>query len=143
MSPSVIVNIVQASDLLLLLFCGLLSTSVLTPLRGLRFEGSLFLITATASFVTAAFLARAHAYLLSSLCSLGKQLKLLPVPLLAGCGSMIVCLFLMRDDSLFVSRMAFSLAMSRAPSCWSRGDAIYHACYTAGAILAGWPAGLQ
>jgi polysaccharide biosynthesis protein PslA len=114
MSPSVIVNIVQASDLLLLLFCGLLSTSVLTPLRGLRFEGSLFLITATASFVTAAFLARAHAYLLSSLCSLGKQLKLLPVPLLAGCASMIVCLFLIRDDNLSFREWPFLWLISSA-----------------------------
>jgi Undecaprenyl-phosphate glucose phosphotransferase len=114
MSPSVIVNIVQTSDLLLLLFCGLLSTSVLTPLHGLRFDGSLFLITATASFVTAAFLARAHAYLLSSLCSLGKQLKLLPVPLLAGCGSMIVCLFLMRDDNLSFREWPFLWLFSSA-----------------------------
>jgi Undecaprenyl-phosphate glucose phosphotransferase len=114
MSPSVIVNIVQASDLLLLLFCGLLSTSVLTPLHGLRFDGSLFLITATASFVTAAFLARAHAYLLSSLCLLGKQLKLLPVPLLAGCASMIVCLFLIRDDNLSFREWPFLWLVSSA-----------------------------
>jgi Undecaprenyl-phosphate glucose phosphotransferase len=113
-SPSVIVNIVQASDLLLLLFCGLLSTSVLTTLHGLRFDGSLFLITATASFVTAAFLARAHAYLLSSLCLLGKQLKLLPVPLLAGCASMIVCLFLIRDDNLSFREWPFLWLVSSA-----------------------------
>jgi polysaccharide biosynthesis protein PslA len=111
MSLSVIVNIVQASDLLLLLFCGLLGTSVL---HGLRFDGPLFLITATASFVTAAFLARAHAYLLSSLCSLGKQLKFLPVALLAGCGSMIVCLFLMRDDSLSFREWPFLWLFSSA-----------------------------
>jgi Undecaprenyl-phosphate glucose phosphotransferase len=113
MSPSVIVNIVQACDLLLLLFCGLLGTSVM-KLRGLRFDGSLFLITATASFVTAAFFARAHAYLLSSLCSLGKQLKLLPLPLLAGCGSMIVCLFLMRDDNLSFRELPFLWLFSSA-----------------------------
>ena len=69
---------------MLLLLCGLLGSRVLTPLHGLRFDGALFLSTATASFVTAAFLARAHAYSLSSLCSLGKQLKLLPVPLFAA-----------------------------------------------------------
>jgi Undecaprenyl-phosphate glucose phosphotransferase len=113
MSLSVIVNIVQASDLLLLLFCGLLGTSVM-KLRGLRFDGSLFLITTTASFVTAASLARAHGYLLSSLCSLGKQLKLLPVPLLAGCGSMIVCLYLMRDDNLSFREWPFLWLFSSA-----------------------------
>ena len=68
------------------------------PLLGLRSGGSLFLATVTASFVAAAFLSRADAYLLSSLCSLGKQLKLLPMPLLAGAGSMIACLFFLRDD---------------------------------------------
>ena len=114
MSPSVIVNIVQASDFLLLLLCGLLGSSVLTPLHGLRFDGGLFLSTATASFVTAAFLARAHAYSLSTLCSLGKQLKLLAVPLFAGCGSMIVCLFLMRDDSLFFREWPFLWLFSSA-----------------------------
>ncbi|HET6219387.1 MAG TPA: undecaprenyl-phosphate glucose phosphotransferase [Acidobacteriaceae bacterium] len=113
MSPSVIVNIVQACDLLLLLFCGLLGTSVM-KLRGLPFDGSLFLITATASFVTTAFLARAHAYLLSSLCSLGKQLKLLPVTLLAGCGSMIVCLFLMGDDNFSFREWPFLWLSSSA-----------------------------
>ncbi len=114
MSLSVIVNIVQAADLLLLLFCGLPSFSVLTPRHGLRFDGSLFLVTATASCVTTAFLVRAHTYLLSSLCSLGKQLKLLPVPLLAGCGSMIVCLFLMRDDNLSFREWPFLWLSSSA-----------------------------
>jgi Undecaprenyl-phosphate glucose phosphotransferase len=107
MSPSVIVNIVQASDLCLLLICGLLAQSVLIPLRGFHADGSLLLATITASLVTAAFLSRADAYLLSSLCSLGKQLKALPVPLLAGGGSMIVCLFLMRDEGLVFRQWPF------------------------------------
>jgi Undecaprenyl-phosphate glucose phosphotransferase len=98
MSPSVIVNIVQAFDLLLLLFSGLPARTFLMPQRGLPSGGSLFLATVTASFVSAAFLSRADAYLLTSLCSLGKQLKLLPMALLAGAGSMIVCLFFLRDD---------------------------------------------
>ncbi len=100
MSPSVIVNIVQASDVLLLLFCGLLAKSMLPPLGGLRSDGSLFLATTTGSFVAAVFLARANGYLLKSLLSLGRQLQLLPIPLLAGGASMIVCLFLMSDDGL-------------------------------------------
>jgi Undecaprenyl-phosphate glucose phosphotransferase len=114
MSPPVIVNIVQASDLLLLLFCGLMAKSMLTPMRGLRSDGSLFLATAAASIVVAAVLSRADAYVLSSLCSLGKQLKLLPTPLLAGGSSMIVCLFLMRDDGLVFREWPFLWLLSSA-----------------------------
>jgi Undecaprenyl-phosphate glucose phosphotransferase len=98
MSPSVVVNIVQVFDLLLLLFSGFAARTMLMPLQGLRSGGSLFFATVTASLVSAAFLSRADAYLLISLCSLGKQLKLLPMALLAGAGSMIVCLFFLRDD---------------------------------------------
>jgi Undecaprenyl-phosphate glucose phosphotransferase len=98
MSPAVIVNIVQVCDLLLLLFSGLAAKAMLMPLLGLRSGGSVFFATVTASFVSAAFLSRADTYLLSSLCSLSKQLKLLPLPLLAGAGSMIAYLFFLRDD---------------------------------------------
>ena len=80
---------------------------MLTPLGGLHSDGSLFLATATAAFVVAVFLFRADAYLLTSLRSLGKQLKLLPMPLLAGAGSMMVCLFLMRDDGLVFREWPF------------------------------------
>jgi polysaccharide biosynthesis protein PslA len=107
MSPAVIVSLVQASDFFLFLICGLLARSVLTPPRGLHADGSLFLATITASLVTAVFLSRTNAYLLSSLCLLSKQLKALPVPLLAGGGSMIVCLFLMRDDGLAFRQWPF------------------------------------
>jgi Undecaprenyl-phosphate glucose phosphotransferase len=98
MSPAVIVNIVQVCDLLLLLLSGLPARAMLMSL-GFYAGGSLLLATVTASFVSAAFLSRADAYRLSSLCSLGKELKLLPLPLLAGAGSMIACLFFLRDDS--------------------------------------------
>jgi polysaccharide biosynthesis protein PslA len=114
MSPSVIVNIVQASDLFLLLTCGLLARSLLRPLRGLHADGSLFLATITASLVTTVFLSRAHAYRLSSLCSLGKQLKVLPVPLLTGGASMIVCLFLTRDESLVFRQWPFLWLLASA-----------------------------
>jgi Undecaprenyl-phosphate glucose phosphotransferase len=113
-SPSVIVNMVQASDLFLLLICGLLARIVLTPPHGLHADGSLFLATITASLVTAVFLSRANAYRLSSLCSLSKQLKALPVPLLAGGGSMIVCLFLMRDEGLVFRQWPFLWLFSTA-----------------------------
>jgi Undecaprenyl-phosphate glucose phosphotransferase len=101
------VNIVQVTDSLLVLFCGLLARSMLTPLAGLHSDGSLFLATATAAFVVAVFLSRADAYLLTSLRSLGQQLKLLPIPLLAGAGSMMVCLFLMRHDGLVFRQWPF------------------------------------
>ncbi len=97
MSPAIIVNIVQVCDLLLLLLSGFLGWTMLQSL-GLYSGRSLFLATLTASFVSAAFFSRADAYLLGSLCSLSKQLKLLPFPLLAGAGSMIACLFFLRDD---------------------------------------------
>jgi polysaccharide biosynthesis protein PslA len=101
MSAAVILNIVQASDLLLLLFCGWLARSILTDLSALHVDGSLFLATVTGSFVGAVCLFRAGAYRLTSLRSLGTQLKLLPLPLLAGGGSLMACLFLMRNDVVY------------------------------------------
>jgi polysaccharide biosynthesis protein PslA len=106
-SPSVVVNIVQVTDSLLLLMCGLLARFMLPPLGGLRSDGSLFLATVSAAFVVAVFLSSADAYLLISLRSLGQQLKLLPIPLLAGGGSMMVCLFLMRDEGLIFREWPF------------------------------------
>ena len=79
-SPPVVVNIVQVTDSLLLLFCGLLARIMLTPLGGLHSDGSLFLATATAAFVVAVFLSRGDAYLLTSLRSLGQQLKAAAYP---------------------------------------------------------------
>jgi polysaccharide biosynthesis protein PslA len=113
-SPSVVVNIVQVTDSLLLLFCGLLARSMLTPLGGLHSDGSLFLATATAAFVVAVFLSRGNAYLLTSLRSLRQQLKLLPIPLLAGAGSMMVCLFLMSHDGLVFRQWPFLWLFSSA-----------------------------
>src|SRR5271156_4042662 len=92
MPAAIIVNIVQASDLLLLLSCGWLARSILTALSALHADGPLFLATVTGSFVGAVCLFRAGAYRLISLRSIGTQLKLLPLPLLAGGGSMMVCL---------------------------------------------------
>src|SRR5271168_4118307 len=99
-SPAIIVNMVQASDLLLLLLSGWLASSMLTALRPLDAGGPLLLATVSGGLVAAVFLSRGGAYELFSLRSLGGQLKLLPLPLLAGGGSIIVCLFLMRDDAL-------------------------------------------
>jgi hypothetical protein len=100
MSPSVVVHIVQAYDFVLLLFSGLLAEGMLTPIHWLRFDGSFFLATFVGSLVTAAFFSRAEFYLLRSLCRLSKQLQVMALPLLVGCGSMIVSLSLMRDDRL-------------------------------------------
>jgi Undecaprenyl-phosphate glucose phosphotransferase len=87
---------------------------VLTPLRGMHADGSLFLAAVTASLVTVVFLSRAHAYRLSSLCSLGKQLKAIPVPLFTGGASMIVCLFLTRDETLVFRQWPFLWLFSSA-----------------------------
>src|SRR6202453_435191 len=113
-SAAVIVNIVQASDLLLLLFCGWLARSMLTASPAAHVDGSLFLATVTGSFVGAVCLFRAGAYLLTSLRSLGTQLKLLPLPLVAGGGSMMVCLFLMRNDDLVYREWPFFWLFSSA-----------------------------
>jgi polysaccharide biosynthesis protein PslA len=107
LSSSVIVSIVKASDLVWLLFAGLLATSMPSLLRGLQADGSLLLATLTGSCVAAVFLSRANAYQLISLGSLGKQLQLLPMPLLGGGCSMMVCLFLMREDGPGFRRWPF------------------------------------
>jgi hypothetical protein len=107
MSSSVIVHVVQAYDFVLLLFSGLLAEGMLMPLHRMRFDGSLFLATFVGSVVTAAFLFRADAYLLRFLGQLDKQVQILALPLLVGCGSMIVSLFLMRDDRPIVRKWPF------------------------------------
>jgi Undecaprenyl-phosphate glucose phosphotransferase len=97
-APAVIMHLVQASDVLLLWFSGFLAKVMLTPPHWLRSDGSLVLATFVGSVVAAVFLARANAYHLRSLCPPGKPLQMLPLPLLAGIGSIIVCLFLLRED---------------------------------------------
>ncbi|HTZ57381.1 MAG TPA: undecaprenyl-phosphate glucose phosphotransferase [Acidobacteriaceae bacterium] len=101
LSASVITRSVQASDVFLLLLCGWLTKIMFAsaPQTGGRY----LLATLAGSLVAARWLARADVYELSALCSLGTQVRYLPLPLLGGAGSMIVCLFLMRDDGL-VSR---------------------------------------
>jgi Undecaprenyl-phosphate glucose phosphotransferase len=107
MSSQVIVSTIQAFDLLWLLFAGLLARSMPSPLHGLRAAGSLFLATLTGSFVAAVFLSRVHAYQLTSLRSLVKQMQLLPLPLLGGGCSMMVFLFLMREVGPGFQRFPF------------------------------------
>jgi polysaccharide biosynthesis protein PslA len=123
MSPAVIVRIVQASDLLLLLFSGVLAKSMLTPLHWLASDGSLVLATCVGSVVATVFLSRAGAYRLRFLCPLGKSLQILPLPMLVGGGSMIVCLFLMRDGSLVFREspflwLFFSAVLLTASRCY-------------------------
>jgi polysaccharide biosynthesis protein PslA len=120
-SPAVFVHMVRASDLLLLLFSGLLAKSILTPLHWLRCDGALFLATFIGTVVTTAFFSRSETYQLRSLCSLGKSLPLLPLPLLVGGGSMIVCLFMLSDGGpafrewpfLWLALSALLLTVSR------------------------------
>jgi polysaccharide biosynthesis protein PslA len=106
-SPAVIVRIVQASDLLLLLFSGLLVKSVLTPRYGPRSDGALFLAIIVGSVVATVFLSRAGGYQLHSLSPLAKSLWVLALPLLVGGGSIIVCLFLTRDASIMFRESPF------------------------------------
>jgi polysaccharide biosynthesis protein PslA len=107
MSPGIIVRIVQASDLLLLLFSGLLVKGVLTPQYWLRSDGALFLAILVGSVVATVFLSRAGTYRLPSLSPLGKSLRILTLPLLAGASSIVVCLFLMHDVSVVFRESPF------------------------------------
>ncbi|HEY4045748.1 MAG TPA: undecaprenyl-phosphate glucose phosphotransferase [Acidobacteriaceae bacterium] len=100
MSPAVIVNMVQASDLLLLLLSGMLGKQTVAALHGLGSDGPLMLATIAGSVIVIICLARCGAYTLRSLRSLGNQFELLPMPLLVGTGGVIVCLFLMGEDGL-------------------------------------------
>jgi polysaccharide biosynthesis protein PslA len=126
MSAAVIVNIVQASDLLLLLISGWLARGILTALPAMNVNGSLIVATVTGSFVGAVCLFRVGAYRLVSLRSLATQLKVLPLPLLAGGGSMMVCLFLMRNDGLVYREWPFlwlfsgALLLVSSRTCLSR-----------------------
>jgi polysaccharide biosynthesis protein PslA len=107
MSPAIVVRIVQASDLLLLLLSGLLAKGVLTPRHWLLSDGALFLATLVGSVVAAVFLSGAGTYRLSSLAPFGNSLRILGLPLLAGGGSMIVCLFLMSDVGIVFRESPF------------------------------------
>jgi polysaccharide biosynthesis protein PslA len=107
MSPAIIVRIVQASDLLLLLFSGLLVKGVLTPQYWLRSDGALFLAIFVGSVVATVFLSRAGTYRLPSLSPPGKSLRILTLPLLAGASSIVVCLFLMHDVSVVFRESPF------------------------------------
>jgi polysaccharide biosynthesis protein PslA len=107
MPSAVIMHIVQASDVLLLLFSGLLAKGILTPHHWLRSDGPLFLATFVGSVVATVFLSRAGAYQLRFLSPPHKPLQILPLPLLVGGGSMIVCLFLMRDAGLVFREWPF------------------------------------
>jgi polysaccharide biosynthesis protein PslA len=106
-SPAIVVRVVQASDFLLLLLSGLLANTVLTPRSWLRSSGALFLATLVGSVVAAVFLSGAGTYKLSSLAPPSKSLRILALPLLAGGGSMIVCLFLMSDVGIVFRESPF------------------------------------
>jgi polysaccharide biosynthesis protein PslA len=96
LSPTVLTNLVQAGDVLLLLLCGLLTGTMAGPTES---AGSYSVATLAATLIVAWLLARGGAYGLPFLRSLSRQLKTLALSLLGGCGGMIVVLFLMREDS--------------------------------------------
>ena len=97
LSPRVIVNIIQAADLLVLLAAGLFVKVELKALYATRSDGPLILATISASVVTAILLWRAHAYVLPSLHLVSTQLRLLAFPLLAGTVALAASFFLMGD----------------------------------------------
>src|SRR6201996_1616321 len=96
LSPSVVVSLVQAWDVLLLLLSGLVATVFFSPAKPR--EGSYFLATLAGTTIALWFLVRGGAYSLPALSSFGKQLKNLTLSLLGGVGCMIITLFLMRVD---------------------------------------------
>ena len=98
LSPSVILNLIQASDLILLIVSGLLASSLFSRVQQTASAGPLVLVTTVGSLVAAVFLVRSHGYTLQLLRSLEKQLFLVALSLLFGGGSAIVCLFLLRED---------------------------------------------
>jgi Undecaprenyl-phosphate glucose phosphotransferase len=115
--------VVQASDLLLLMFSGLVARNLLTPQHWQSSHGSFFLATVVGSVVAAVLLSRADAYQLRSLCLLGKQLQILPLPLLVGGGTMIVSLFLMGNDNRVFREwpflwLFFSVVLLTASRCY-------------------------
>jgi polysaccharide biosynthesis protein PslA len=115
LSFSVIMNMVQAVDVLLLLACGLLTGMILAGQR----DGRNALATIAGTFVASWFLSRRGAYLLSSLCSWRRQLQHLSLSLLGGAGSLIICLFLSRRDGrlwpvLWLTVSSATLLLSRS-----------------------------
>ncbi|MBB6143206.1 Undecaprenyl-phosphate glucose phosphotransferase [Silvibacterium bohemicum] len=100
MSASIAVNLVQLSDILILLLCGLLSRILLLPKDEHHVNGLLFFATLVGSVLTTRVLARADAYTPSSLRSWNRQSLLLMKPLLFGAGSIIICIFLMGGGQL-------------------------------------------
>ena len=120
-STPVILNLVQLFDLLLLGCSGLLATSLISPQQGSA--GALLLATIAGSLVAAAFLSRGGNYRLQVLGSLGAQLPLLGTPLLLGCGSSIVCLFLLREDTRQFQAWPFFWLASAA--CLVTGSRVY------------------
>ena len=121
-SPAIIHRVVQAGDLLLLLFGGWLAKSMLAPLPWANSDGSLVLATVIGTLVTVFSLSHADAYRMRELLSLAGALKVLFLSLAVGGGCMIVCLFLMNDAGpgfrewslCWLMIGAFLLSLSRA-----------------------------
>jgi Undecaprenyl-phosphate glucose phosphotransferase len=110
LSAPMIMNIVQASDLVLLLAGGLLSKVLLSLAYGSfsLFDKSLLLATVAGSVLTSVFLTRAEAYAPHTLRSAGSQLELMALPLLFGGASEIVCLFMMNHNGPTLRQWPFA-----------------------------------
>jgi Undecaprenyl-phosphate glucose phosphotransferase len=128
LSPPMILNIVQASDLVLLLAGGLLSKAWLSLADGSfsLFDNSLLLSSILGSVLTFILLIRAKVYAAHALRSVGSQLKLMALPLLFGAASQVVCLFMMNRNGPLLRQWPFEwvflcgflLTMSRFYVSW-------------------------
>jgi polysaccharide biosynthesis protein PslA len=125
LSSPMIMNIVQASDLALLLAGGLLSKVLLSLAYGSfsLFDKSLLLATIAGSVLTSVLLIRAEVYTPHALRSAGSQLELMALPLLFGGASEIV---MMNDNGprlrqwpfVWVFLSGFLLTISRFYVSW-------------------------
>jgi Undecaprenyl-phosphate glucose phosphotransferase len=116
LSSPMIMNIVQALDLVLMLAGGLLSKVLLSLAYGSfsLFDKSLLLATIAGSVLASVFLTRSEAYVPHILRSVGTQLELMVLPLLVGGASEIVCLFMMNHNGLPLRQWPFVWVCSSA-----------------------------
>ena len=99
-SVPVVLGVARVADFALLLLAGWLATQLLAGLYGSTPEGPLVVATFAGALTACLCLARSGAYGVRELRSLVTQAQLVPAPLAAGAGSLIVCLFLTYDGVL-------------------------------------------
>jgi polysaccharide biosynthesis protein PslA len=113
LSSTIVMNIIQAADLVLLLTGGLLAKASLSAANGgfSLFDKPLLLATIAGSLLTCIFLARAAAYVPHTLRSAGMQMERMAVPLLLGAAGQAVCLFMMSQNGPLLRLWPFVWAL--------------------------------